>query len=70
MRTRFDQFAKGLLTKALSAIGEVRTQVEIHGEVQAADVLFLPARDHEVERVPARSARTHGRERVSAGAVS
>jgi hypothetical protein len=51
MRTRFDQFAKGLLTTALSPIGEVRTQVEIHGEVQAADVLFLPARDHEAERV-------------------
>jgi len=50
-RTQFDQFAKQALDVLLSPIGEVRTQVEIHGEVQAADVLFLPARDHEDERI-------------------
>jgi hypothetical protein len=50
VRTQFDQFAKGLLEKALSTIGEVRTQVEILGEVQAADVWFLPARACEAER--------------------
>ena len=50
-RTPFDQFAKRALDVLLSPIGEVRTQEEIHGEVQAADVLFLPARDHEAERI-------------------
>lgn len=43
MRTRFDQLAKGLLDRALSTAGEVRTQEEIPGEVQAADVWFQPA---------------------------
>jgi hypothetical protein len=42
MRTRFDQLAKGILDRALSAAGEVRTQEEIAGEVQAADVWFRP----------------------------
>jgi hypothetical protein len=32
-------------------VGEVRTQLEIHGEVQAADVWFLPRAGHEAERV-------------------
>jgi hypothetical protein len=49
--TWYDQFAKRALSVLLSPLGEVSTQVEIHGEVQAADVLFLPARDHEAERV-------------------
>ncbi len=43
MRTRFDQLAKGILDEALSTAGEVRTQEEIPGEVQAADVWFQPA---------------------------
>jgi hypothetical protein len=43
MRTRFDQLAKGILEQALSAAGEVRTQEEIPGEVQSADVWFEPA---------------------------
>lgn len=43
MRTRFDQLAKGILEKALSTAGEVRTQEEIPGEVLAADVWFQPA---------------------------
>jgi hypothetical protein len=42
LRTRFDRLAKGILEAALSSIGEVRTQEEIHGEVQAGDVLFRP----------------------------
>jgi hypothetical protein len=50
VRARFDQFAKRLLDKALSMVGEVRTQLEIHGEVQAADVWFLPRAGHEAER--------------------
>jgi hypothetical protein len=49
-RIRFDQLAKSMLDEILSTAGEVRTQVEILGEVQAADVLFLPARDREAER--------------------
>jgi hypothetical protein len=51
VRARFDQFAKGLLDRALSTVGEVRTQVEIHGEVQAADVLFVPRPGSEAARV-------------------
>jgi hypothetical protein len=51
VRARYDQFAKRLLDKALSMVGEVRTQLEIHGEVQAADVWFLPRGGHEAERV-------------------
>jgi hypothetical protein len=51
VRARYDQFAKRLLDKALSMVGEVRTQLEIHGEVQAADVWFLPRAGHEAERV-------------------
>jgi len=43
MKTRFDQLAKGILDRALSTAGEVRTQEEIPGEVQAADVWFQPA---------------------------
>jgi hypothetical protein len=42
LRTRFDRLAKGILEAALAPVGEVRTQEEIHGEVQAADVLFRP----------------------------
>jgi hypothetical protein len=42
MRTRFDQLAKSILDRALSTAGEVRTQEEIAGEVQAADVWFRP----------------------------
>jgi hypothetical protein len=42
MRTRFDQLAKGILDRALSTAGEVRTQEEIAAEVQAADVWFRP----------------------------
>ena len=49
VRTQFDQFARGLLEKALSTIGEVRAQVEILREAQAADVWFLPARACEWE---------------------
>jgi hypothetical protein len=49
-RFRFDQFAKTLLDVALSDVGEVRTQEEIHGEVQAADVLFAPAPGRAAER--------------------
>jgi hypothetical protein len=45
MRTRFDQLAKGILDRALSFAGEVRTQEEIAGEVQAADVWFRPMPD-------------------------
>jgi hypothetical protein len=43
MRTRFDRLAKGILGDALMAAGEVRTQEEIHGEVQATDVWFRPS---------------------------
>lgn len=42
LRTRFDRLAKGILEAALAPVGEVRMQEEIHGEVQAADVLFRP----------------------------
>lgn len=50
MRTRFDQLAKGILGKVLADVGEVRLQEEIAGEVQAADVLFLPAAERAAER--------------------
>ena len=49
MRTRFDQLAKNVLETALSPLGEVRTQEEIHGEVQAADVLFRPVAQPAIE---------------------
>jgi hypothetical protein len=50
VRSRFDQFAKTMLDAVLSEVGEVRTQEEIHGEVQAADVLFAPAPGRAAER--------------------
>lgn len=50
MRTRYDQLAKGILGKVLADVGEVRLQEEIAGEVQAADVLFLPAAERAAER--------------------
>lgn len=50
VRTRFDQLAKGILGKVLADVGEVRLQEEIAGEVQAADVLFLPAAERATER--------------------
>jgi hypothetical protein len=50
VRTRYDQLAKGILTEVLATAGEVRIQEEIVGEVQAADVLFLPAADRAGER--------------------
>lgn len=50
VRSRFDQFAKTMLDMVLSEVGEVRTQEEIHGEVQAADVLFAPAPGRAAER--------------------
>jgi hypothetical protein len=50
VRTRFDQLAKGILGKVLADVGEVRLQEEIAGEVQAADVLFLPAVERASER--------------------
>jgi hypothetical protein len=49
VRTRFDQLAKNVLETALSPLGEVRTQEEIHGEVQAADVLFRPVAQPAIE---------------------
>lgn len=39
-----------MLDMVLSKVGEVRTQEEIHGEVQAADVLFAPAPERAAER--------------------
>jgi hypothetical protein len=51
MRARFDQLAKGILGTVLARAGEVQTQKEIAGEVQAADVWFVPA----AERAPDRA---------------
>ncbi|NUQ75367.1 MAG: hypothetical protein HUU21_17600 [Polyangiaceae bacterium] len=42
MRTRFDQFAKQLISGALSPAGSVQTDAEINHETQRADVLFEP----------------------------
>jgi hypothetical protein len=42
MRTRFDQFAKQLLERALSEVGHVETEVEVAAEVQHADVAYEP----------------------------
>jgi hypothetical protein len=50
MRTRFDQLAKSILDQALASAGEVRTQEEIAGEVQAADVWFRPAPGNQAAR--------------------
>jgi hypothetical protein len=50
MRTRFDQLAKGILDRALSTAGAMRTQEEIAGEVQAADVWFQPMPDKSAAR--------------------
>ena len=43
MWTRYDQLSKAVLDRALGPLGQVAVQHEITGEVQAADIWFLPA---------------------------
>jgi hypothetical protein len=42
MRTRFDQFAKQLISGALSPGGHAQTDAEVNHETQRGDVLFVP----------------------------
>jgi hypothetical protein len=42
MRTRFDQFAKQLISGALSPAGSAQTDAEVNPETQRGDVLFVP----------------------------